>query len=318
MAARVFAAATLLAVLGGTAGCTCRTGMLGGADSGGGPAADGGGGGGTDAASGDVRDDPVAMCARWSGDRATLTEGTWSGDLATCTPGDISADGRDSALRLVNLYRWLARLPGVDHEASRDSDAQACALLMNANGMLSHTPPPTWTCYTTAGANGAGSSNIAAYPGVLAVDVYMADYGNDTTIGHRRWILANSTGPVGLGSTSSFSCLQVIGGTGNAGAAWTAWPPPGPIPLEAASMLDTTGWTIQSDTIDLSAAAATVTAGGAPRAVTVVQLLGGYGSASAINLLPSGWIAQAGMTYHVEVTGVAAPISYDVDVVDCP
>jgi hypothetical protein len=45
-------------------------------------------------------------------------------------------------------------------------------------------------------------------------------------------------------------------------------------------------------------------------------LSGGYGSSSAISIIPDGWSTQVG-TYHVEVSGVGAPISYDVEIVDC-
>jgi hypothetical protein len=314
--ALTFACAVALACAAAP-GCTCQCGVVGGGESDGTVVGLDGGGGGPDAAAGS-REDPLAVCARWTGDRGTLTEGTWSGDVATCTAGEVSADGHDSALLLMNLYRWLARLPEVTDEASRNADAQACALMQHANGMLSHTPPPTWACYTASGANGAGTANIAAGPGVIAMDMYMSDFGNPTTIGHRRWILANSTGPVGLGSTNSYSCLVILTGTGNAGEPWMAWPPPGPFPAEAAAMVAMTGWTIQSDSIDVGAGTATITVAGVVQPVTQVVLAGGYGSAYAINLIPMGWSAQPGTTYHVEVTGITPTIAYDVDIVDCP
>ena len=84
--------------------------------------------------------------------------------MASCTVGDISAAGRANALRLVNMYRWFADLPAVVTEASRDTQAQACALMMDANNMLSHDPPTTWLCYTDVRREGAMSSNISAGP----------------------------------------------------------------------------------------------------------------------------------------------------------
>jgi hypothetical protein len=245
--------------------------------------------------------------------------------VGTCDAGDISATGRENALRLVNLYRWLADLPAVTNADGYDDQAQACALMMDANDTLSHSPPTSWNCYTSDGAGGAGSSNISSTPGVQGVDLYMVDPGNPTTIGHRRWILSNSLGPIGLGSTSSYSCMKVIGGSGSAGAQWTAWPPPGVVPLEAFSpstvywtSLNDTGWTIQSDSIPLSAASVTITSGGADKPVAVTNLGSGYGSSYAISLVPQGWSAQADTEYLVEVTGTSPAFSYSVFVADCP
>lgn len=270
------------------------------------------------------------VCWRWRCDRASLSEGTWSGNLAACTAGDISATGRANALKLVNLYRFLAQMPEVKADAGKNAMAQSCALMQNANGMLSHTPPTTWKCYTTAGAGSASLSNIAGAPGVRAVDLYMADPGSPTNIGHRRWLLANSLGPIGLGSTlagaTGYSCLQVIGGTGTAGKSWIAWPPPGPVPIEmfsavSSSPLDTIGWTIQSDTINLKGASATVKDGTTVIPFTNTQLGNNYGSQYAIRFTPTSttWRAQAGHTYNVTITGSGiATINYSVQPTACP
>lgn len=269
--------------------------------------------------------DPVAMvCERWLEDRADMSEGTWTGEVNGCMAGEPGAPGRENALKLVNLYRSLAALPPVSHDAGRDEKAQVCALMMHANGQLSHDPPANWECFTAAGAEAAGSSNIAGSQGVIAVDLYMVDDGNDTTMGHRRWILSNSLGPIGLGSTANNSCMWVIGGQGGANAAWTAWPPPGIVPLAAIHVpqvpwanVDETGWTIQSDGIDVSKAQITITEGGIERPVSLTPLLGGYGSTYAISIRPQGWVSEAGKTYVVQVNGVPQPFTYEVQVVTC-
>ncbi|HVY25447.1 MAG TPA: CAP domain-containing protein [Polyangiaceae bacterium] len=263
-------------------------------------------------------------CTRWKTDTADLDEGTWSGSVATCDAGDISANGRDNALRLFNLVRWLADLPAVVTEDSRNQQAQACALMMTANDMLSHTPPMDWKCYSDLGAKGASTSNISGGPGVASVFSYMVDSGNEATFGHRRIVLSNELGPIGLGSAGKdgSSCMQNIGGTGKAGKAWMAWPPPGPFPMQAYTdvyerSLDSTGWSIQSKSIDLSQAQVTVTSGGQSKAVKVEQLMGTYGQAKAIRIVLDGWKATAGQTYAVSVSGVATPISYEFQLIDC-
>lgn len=266
---------------------------------------------------------PTATCARWKADTASLGEGTWSGSVGACTVGDISADGRANALRMVNLMRWLADLPAVTTDDTSNQQAQACALMMTANDALSHSPPMSWKCYSAAGASGAGSGNISSAPGVESVLSYLVDPGNATTLGHRRWILSNGLGPIGLGSAGGdgASCMRVFGGKGTAKKAWMAWPPPGAFPLQAYKdrynrVLDDTGWSIQSD-LDLSNVQVTITSGGQAKPVNVTQLLPNYGTKDAISIIPSGWKAAAGSTYSVSVTGAATPINYDVQIVDC-
>lgn len=263
---------------------------------------------------------PTTICDRWNADRGDMSEGTWSGSVASCAAGDVAAPGRANAVRLINLYRFMAGLPAVTDDPTRNAAAQECALMMHANGALNHDPPPSWNCYTSNGALGAGRSNIATTPGVRAIDLYMVDPGNSTTLGHRRWFLSNSLGPIGVGSTSSYSCHYVIGGSGGGGNPWTAFPSPGAFPIEAMttfSDVDSTGWSVQSDSINLNGATVTITSGGDTLPVSVTNLLGGYGSAYAIRIVPQGWSSQAGSTYRVSVTGIGTPIEYDVSMVDC-
>ena len=266
--------------------------------------------------------DAAAVCARWNSDRADLDEGEWSGSVSACDPGDISETGRANALRVLNLYRFLADLPAVATDPQRNARAQACALMMTAEGNLSHSPSTDWACYSADGADAAGSSNISSSPGVASVDSYMIDAGNNTTLGHRRWILSNSLGPVGLGSSGSgASCMWTLQGSGNAGAEWTAWPSPGVFPIAANSnrwwSMDDTGWSIQSDNINLNNASVTVTANGNDLPVTVTGLASGYGSRYAISIIPDGWGMTADTTYEVSASGIDTPISYSFRAVNC-
>jgi len=270
---------------------------------------------------------PEGTCQRWNADRANRDEGTWSGSVDTCTAGDISPDGRANALRLFNLYRWLADLPEVTTTPERDQMAQECALMQEANWReegLSHSPPESWLCYTELGAEGASTSNISGGPGVSSVDAYLVDGGNETTFGHRRIILSNWLGPIGLGSTGDggASCMQNIGGDGDAGKEWLAWPPPGAFPIQAyapgrGQSYSDTGWSIQSEDMDLGNATVTVTSGGTELAVDVSNLTGNYGSTEGIRIVPNGWEPEAGQTYAVAVAGVTPPIAYEIQMVDC-
>jgi hypothetical protein len=270
---------------------------------------------------------PEGTCARWNADRADMNEGTWSGSLDSCMAGDISADGRANALRLFNLYRWLADLPEVTTSPERDQMAQECALMQAANWReegLSHEPPDTWLCYTELGAEGSSTSNISGGPGVSSVDAYMFDGGNESTHGHRRIILSNWLGPIGLGSTGpgGASCMQNIGGDGDAGKEWVAWPPPGPFPMQAYSRnrgsYSDTGWSVQSEDIDVRIATVSVTtAAGTNMPVMAEALTGNYGSTRGLRFVPDGWEPMAGETYTVTLGGISAEISYAVQMVDC-
>jgi uncharacterized protein YkwD len=267
--------------------------------------------------------DAAAVCARWTADRVNLSEGTWTGATATCTAGDLPADARANALRLVNLYRWLAQLPPVVTDPTKDAQDMQCALMMRANNMISHTPPTTWLCYSADGANAAGNSNVSSGPAVSSVDLYMIDPGNATTLGHRRWVMSNSLGPIGIGGTDRASCMWTLGGTGRAGKPWTAWPPPGIIPLAAmmpqarGMTVDQTGWSIQSDNINLANAQISVTSDGVNLPVTVTQLDPNFGGRYALRFNPIGWTTTAGKTYAVAVSGLATAIAYTVQVVAC-
>jgi hypothetical protein len=235
----------------------------------------------------------------------------------------MTPTARANALRLFNLYRTMAGLPLVTTSAESNRLAQSCALLMRANNTITHTPPASFRCYTAEAAKTANGSSLTSAPAVAGVDGYMIDPGNPTTIGHRRWILSNWLSEVGFGSADRFSCQYQPARAGKAGKAWVAWPPPGEVPLQAfggrfLGTLDQTGWTVQSDTINLRGAQVRVSVGGVERPVTVTQLGSGYGSTHALRFTPRGWTTQAGETYDVQVSGTAPPITYQVKVVACP
>jgi hypothetical protein len=260
------------------------------------------------------------MCQRWNDDHLDLTDGTWSGSVNGCDPGELSLDAIDDTLKLVNLYRWLADLPAVTTDAAENAVAQSCSLMMEANNTISHTPYGTWTCFDAVGSDGAGRSNLATTSSVAAIPLYMVDPGNESTLGHRRWILSNWLGPIGVGGADTYSCLVVIGGDGDAAADWTAFPSPGPFPTQAMDLgwahVDETGWHIQSDTRDFNGATVEVTRGGQSLQVTTSIPFDWYGSVHALAWTPVGWASSAG-TYDIAIRGAGAAINYQVVLTDC-
>jgi hypothetical protein len=262
-------------------------------------------------------------CARFNEDRKHFYEGSWSGSVNSCSAASMDLNWQERSLKMTNLYRWFADLPPLKLNPALNGEQQDCALIMHANGSLSHNPGPNWKCYTQSGATGAGNSNIATMPAVEAVDLYMLDPGNPQTMGHRRWILSNWIGQTAFGSTSGYSCMATVSGNGGTtgNKAWTAWPPQGFYPMGWHSMswtnLDVNGWTVQSDAINLSGAKVKVTANGQDKAMKVYSLAGNYGSKYAINMLPQGWKTAPNTTYKVELTGISSPISYQFQTLDC-
>lgn len=267
----------------------------------------------------------AAVCERWTCDRINLAEGTSTADIATCDAGTWLEPGPANSLRLVNLYRFVAAMPAVSEDPSYDAFAQDCALLQAANSAsgLSHTPDAGATCYSASAATGSAHSSICSGEGVACIDLYMQDMGS-AELGHRRWILANYLGPVGFGSvgtgrSNTGSCFYQPAGSMNARMPYVAWPPPGNVPLEAitTTLADTAGWSIQSDSINLSSATVTVTDGAMTLPVTVTALPQNFGSTYAIRIVPNEWTSTAGHQYAVSVGGITSTIAYQVNVIDC-
>lgn len=279
-------------------------------------------------------DRKTEVCRRWRCASQGIVAATWDGDGATCSAGAIDGDARSRAQELVDTYRFLAGVPPVAQEARWEPAAQACALVAHANAALSHHPPESWKCWSDLAAKTSAVSLIANRSAAVAVPAFIEDPGNETTMVHRRWLLAEELTRIAHGSTSKFACIVVVGSELDASddheaveaivsapdfRGWVAWPPPGPVPLEAITRdkLDTTGWTVQSSTVDLDGATVTVTRDGKRLAVDVVKLERGAGSQSALKITPKGWTTEAGKTYAVHVQRGKLAIDYTVEPFAC-
>jgi uncharacterized protein YkwD len=268
------------------------------------------------------------VCTAWTAAQQQRASGDgFTTSTATCDPGALSRAALDDGLARLNFFRWLVGLGPTTDDAGDNDAAQKCALVSawNAAGPSAHYPPSTATCYTPEGAAGAGSSNIAwgAGSAANAIDLWMIDYGNETTFGHRRWLLNPPLNPVGLGhyrggnNYGSASCIRVFGGGGSGPSpSWIAFPPPGFSP----EPLTQWRWTVHGN-IPLNGASATVVrlSDGASLPVTFQILVGSYGQAAAA-LVRDGWNPVAGETYTVTVTGQGGvgTLTYDVKPTSCP
>lgn len=270
------------------------------------------------------------VCQAWKDGHVENASSPFTAGAAQCDPGSIPAAALDDALRRLNMFRWMVGEGPTTDDASDDANDQACATIAanNPPGAAAHHPDPSWTCYSAAGAAGAGSSNIAwgCWSAAGAMDQWMDDWGNATTLGHRRWILNPPLGPVGVGFYSggsgtygSASCLGVFGMSGTGPhPSWYAWPPPGFVPSDAVYST----WSLHSGSMGVGSASIAVTrlSDGATVPITVQQLAYGYGE-DAISWTASGTPAfEAGQSYRVSVSNLssAPDFTYDVSIVTCP
>jgi hypothetical protein len=268
------------------------------------------------------------VCDAWRAAEARRETGDgFSVSAASCDRGQVSRRALDDALARLNFFRWLVGLAPTVDEARSNEVAQACALVSawNPAGPQAHFPQPSATCYSPDGAQGASSSNIAwgGRDARDAIDLWVIDYGNESTFGHRRWLLNPPLSPVGIGhyrggtSYGSASCISVFGMGGSGPRPdFTAFPPPGVSPVG----LTQWHWTVHGNVPLASLSASVVRVGdGVSLPVRVEGLAGSYGQA-AIALFRDGWNPVAGQTYRVTITGTGGlgRIEYDVKPVGCP
>jgi uncharacterized protein YkwD len=205
---------------------------------------------------------------------ATQAPVEWTGgSLASCTPGTVSAATRQAQLAVINFYRGLAGLGPVTENAAASAQAQQAALIMNANQQLDHYPDSSAACWTQAGHDSAGKSNLAmGWPTTagLPVDAWMDDQGLDS-VGHRSWLLYPTLTQVGIGLTATYSALQWGSPTSGfpmmsgSHAGGTAWPAPGYLPYQ---VMPTARWSYSQPGIGFGRATVTVTKNGRPLPVS--------------------------------------------------
>jgi hypothetical protein len=189
--------------------------------------------------------------------------------------------------------------------------------MMDQNGALSHMPPTTWACYTAEGASAAGRSNLAlgAFSPAQAIDLYMADSGTPS-LGHRRWVLNDYLGRVGIGFAGRAQCLGVFDTSGRTDRTWTAYPNPGPAPIETTQNV----WSFHSHAFALSAATIQMERLGAtPEEVplSVSHVGGGFGPPGTVAWTPSVR-AVDGDRFRITIGGLSGEdIVYETEIVDC-
>ena len=215
---------------------------------------------------GTERSQPLAVIVTDGGSAATVGFDTWdrdavlaayeaeyereepewgyTGNVADCVPGSTSQEFRDSMIQRVNWFRRMAGLTTVTENSGFSSTAQHAALMMAAQGSLSHYPESDWKCYSETGAMGARSSNLfLGVSGLRSIDGYIQDSGaNNLRVGHRTWILLPQQTAIGTGDVPdargvhrASNALYVFGPRSSTREVreqrgFVAWPPPGYVP----------------------------------------------------------------------------------------
>lgn len=133
---------------------------------------------------------------------------TWDGDHGRCDAGTSTAPFRDATLRRVNYYRAMAGVvAAVEEEPAFTAKAQMAAMMMSAEGELTHDPSESFACYDTVGHEAAANSNLyLGRNGPSAIDGYIEDPGaRNVDVGHRATILHPPTRSMGVGDVGPSS-----------------------------------------------------------------------------------------------------------------
>jgi uncharacterized protein YkwD len=262
----------------------------------------------------------------------------WTGDTAKClntqpqsqpvaAAGAPSPSAQRATFTAVNYFRDMAGLAPVTESAAASALGQQAALIMFANGSLSHSPDNTSACWSQDGYDGARSSNLSLGWGVQnggarAVTGQMSDSGSgNTMVGHRRWILYPPTSSMGSGSTNFSNSLVVFGSTvakNNPSPAGVGWPSAGYFPYQL--LPDSQRWSYSANDSGMGNAQVSVKKNGSAIAVNVINAdTAGYGWPTvAWELNASKPAVGAVDHYLVSISGINNPVSYTVDIYSIP
>lgn len=264
------------------------------------------------------------VCGHWQAEHQRVSPeweaGPNPGDQ--CDPGSVPAAAQANAIRRTNLYRWLVGLEPVGVDEGRLEAVQACAVIIAALRRLTHNPSPNDPCFTQAGASGAGSSNIAGGSRLSmadSVDLYVQDPGaSNIDLGHRRWVLGANMGRTAFGYKNNYSCMYSFDQSNRQAVDFIAWPPPGPVPVQAAQGLFSVALFGLSPGQDFRIEVGAD--GGALMPVEIRRLQGNYGRdrASYSYQAPRGiWAPGREMTVALRGLQNAEDVIFTTSFVDC-
>jgi hypothetical protein len=244
----------------------------------------------------------------------------WTGNELDCVAGAPSVASRAATVAAINWYRDVVGVAAVAENPTRSTEAQAAALLMEANNALSHAPPMGWQCWTSQGDTAAEQSNLATGstgPRSIQTQVYEPGSGNGE-VGHRRWLLHPRQQQVGIGSTTGYHAVHVFSSfAAPPNTTVVTWPSAGYFPVQENPLR----WSFSREGADLSGAQVTVTPEGGD-AIPVTELVTEPAFLELDTVvweLPTAdtFANGADRTYEVDITGLAGiggPTTYSYEV----
>lgn len=205
-------------------------------------------------------------------------------DIDKCREGVVTADYQK---KFMNAFNCVRRVAGIYDSCSLNADmnrrSQKAALIMAANGELTHGPEKTAKCYSEEGARGAGSSNLSlGHNGIAALFGQLNDNGGGNYfVGHRRWILNPYNSVYGHGSCGDAMSLTVFGAETkepvvnpyDPATDFVAWPSADYFPSDWLS----SRWSFSLPKADLSAAKVSMWQSGRAVAIRQNDYVPGYG-----------------------------------------
>ena len=244
--------------------------------------------------------DAVLLFLRSVHDSSSGVPVDWTGSLSGCNAGSTSTASQDATQRRINWVRAMAGVPAaVQLDAVLNQKAQQAALMMAAQGQLSHAPQPGWACWTAAGAEAAANSNLTQNAGASVItDDYLHDPGaNNAAVGHRRWLLHPQTRAMGTGDVQGSDGTRSVAANvlwvidSQVGAVrpavrdgFVAWPPPGFVPHTSVYPR----WSISYPGADFSQALLSMSENGQAIATQAEPVESGYGENTLV-WLPGAW-----------------------------
>jgi hypothetical protein len=278
----------------------------------------------------------------------------WTGNYSNCSEGTTSRAFQDDVQRRINFVRALAGLRAdvlvndgttlhVDSYYNpppgtlRSVAAQRAAHMMARTAVVTHNPPASMTCFTSAAGNACLRSSLAyTFYGPGAIDEYMretsilADTIWSECAGHRRWILypgattiatGDTPGAPGVAATNVLYCIPTAEELEEVEPAFVAWPAAGCFP----DRLNTRIWSLSHPDADFSSANVSMTGPAGAVSVTIIDCTSqAFGDPSIVWQVPASAGAPsvpADTVYQVAVTGiqgsgVPSSHSYEVTLVD--
>lgn len=258
-------------------------------------------------------------------------------DVASCTEGTLSPAFVTLMQRRVNYFRALSGVSasismnnaatvvssGDIYAASASTTkalaAQKAAMLLSRHNMLTHQPPTSLACFTSAGGNGCYFGNVSnGVYGPPALDAYMREDANNQEAGHRRWILYDSatnfaTGDVIRSSTSNpaANTLYVRHKTEELASVtpqFISWPVAGYFPWQHV----TEYWSLSYPGGNFSTATISVTKDGVAQTVDSINRSQGFGNNGIVWRVPNVLTGGTDASYDVTVSGIggSGPSSY--------